>query len=78
MLHAIYEAGPMQFRVSVMGEEGQEGLRAFWNNSRGDPWEAAFPELRQHPDPSSAFAALMVHYDGTEVAMHKQARNCVL
>eukprot|EP00969_Alexandrium_andersonii_P025869 1129634-Alexandrium_andersonii.AAC.1 len=55
----------MQWRMSVVGEDGEQGLASFWANARRDPWAQSFPELPDHPE--HGFAALLVHAEGMEV-----------
>jgi hypothetical protein len=55
LFHSIWEAGPMQFRMSVLGEEGVSGLKTFWDNAQKQPWTMPYPELREHPQPSTSW-----------------------
>lgn len=46
MYAALYKAGPLQFKISCHGPDGDKSALEFWLASLTQPWGANHPGLR--------------------------------
>ena len=67
LLHSIWEAGPTQWRVSVLGEGGAEHLTQYWNHVKTLHWSHGHADLHQCDNPGHSFIPGALHEDGCEV-----------
>lgn len=69
---AVYNAGPEQWRRSMIGENGTEGVMEWWENAMQTPWGATHPALAdaEHLDTCVPF---VLHEDGAESFTEKEA-----
>ena len=75
---AVYNAGPEQWRRSMIGENDTEGVMEWWENAMQTPWGATHPALAdaEHLDTCVPF---VLHEDGAESFTEKEAhifRSC--
>ena len=68
MLQALWQAGPLQRSVSLLGREGALGIESFWRNSLGLAWARAHPEVAGRSlDDLACTLGVVIHVDGVEV-----------
>ena len=68
LFHCIAAAGPMQKQLSLVGQAGPEGLKAYWEFSLSQEWGQAHPALVDRSDSAlSSLVPLLFHIDGGEI-----------
>jgi len=68
MCHALFGGGPLQFKISLVGQDGEPGLLAFWQNALRLPWGQRHPAVAgQSSHHLSRLLPLCLHLDGAEI-----------
>jgi hypothetical protein len=70
MCHALFRAGPLQFRVSLLGRHGEPSVLSFWQNALRLPWGQRHPAVAPHSSDSGYLKTLIplyIHLDGAEI-----------
>jgi len=66
LCHALYSAGFLQFRVSLLGRGGEPTIREFWEHALTLPWGRNHPALTHKPNLGTVLP-LTIHLDGAEI-----------
>lgn len=65
---SLFKAGPEQFRVSVLGDGGNNLAKEFWTRARTQPWGANHPALAGRSDEElSKIIPVQLHVDGADL-----------
>ena len=65
--HALYEQGPEQFQISVLGDEGDAGLRDFWKHAMKERHFSEHAVVARNQYRVDKLVPLTYHMDGAEV-----------
>lgn len=57
IIAALYDAGPLQFAKSVLGDNHVDNLDTFWKNALSQPWGQKHPHLQNPEVPMVLFMA---------------------